>query len=115
MPGDEAIYGAVGDQPHHAWDTALEEVDYYASDSLNSEDMIIGSRHFEFDKVLDLTNPATLEHLGLTEKMITKSKGISQYPLTHQLGNIVKNQGFSAIIAPAARSNGTNIIIFKGN
>lgn len=115
MPGDDAIYASVGDKPHHAWDTALEEVDHYAPGELNTENIIIGSRQYKMDRVLDLTKQETRDLLGIRSRQILLTDGPNKYKLTHQLGNIAKNKGYQAILAPAARSNGINIIILKGN
>lgn len=115
MPGDEAIYTSFGDKPHDAWNTALEEMDHYAAQDMFKGNLIIGTKEYKLDKVLDLRKKETLEHLGIRKDRLVERAGVDHYRLTHQLGNIAKNKGYDAIIAPAARSNGTNIIIFKGN
>lgn len=115
MPGDEAIYASIGDKPHDAWNTVLEEIDHYAPGDLNRDALIIGSKNYRSSKVLDLTNSETLNSLGLSPEDLVTVNGVDKYKLTHQLGNIAKNKGYDAIIAPAARSNGINMIIFRGN
>ncbi len=108
-PGDSAIYTSMG-QKTDAWQTVLEEL----GDHVN-QDLILNSRHYKLDKVLDLTDPNTRKILGIDASDIVKREYdfIDAYELTHQLGNIAKQKGFQGIKAPSApQKNGINLIVF---
>ncbi len=106
-PGDSALYASMG-KKEDAWQTVFEELGDYAN-----QDLILNSKHYKLDKVLDLTNPKTKEILGITKEMITLKEINSMYELTHQLGNTAKSKGYQAIKFPSATlSDGVNLIIF---
>ncbi|MFK8139420.1 MAG: RES family NAD+ phosphorylase [Bdellovibrionales bacterium] len=113
MPGNEAIYGAIGDDPYQAYVTAFEEIDHYADGVMNTENLIIGSKKVELGKVLDLTDSKVLNTLGIDPLELVVEDGETMYKRTHQIGDLAKRHGFDAIVAPSARSEGTNIILLK--
>jgi RES domain-containing protein len=106
--GDSALYTSMG-KKEDAWQTVMEELGDHAN-----QDLILNSKHYELDKVLDLTDPETRKTLGVTEDMLRIEDIVVKYELTHQLGNIAIKKGFSAIKAPSApNKGGVNLIIFR--
>lgn len=106
-PGDSALYTSLG-KKEDAWQTVMEELSGHAN-----QDLILNSKHYKLDKVLDLTDRSTKKALGITEDMIIDTQGDKTYELTHLLGNIAKKKGFNGIKAPSApQKGGVNLIIF---
>ena len=69
-----------------AWQTVMEELGGQADQNL-----FLHSKHYQLDRVLDLTDPGTRKVLGitgnmLTETMLTGMTDKNLYELTHQLG-----------------------------
>jgi RES domain-containing protein len=109
QPGDSALYTSMG-KKEDAWQTVMEELGDHAN-----QDLILNSKHYKLDKVLDLTDPATLRKLGIrkTDILINKDEFQGAYEVTHQIGNIVKEKGFQGIKVPSEPNpSGVNLIIF---
>jgi hypothetical protein len=62
------------------------------------------TKNVRVDNVLDLTNPAVREQLGITLDQITKDS----YFYTHALGDFARGQGYGGILFPSARVPGTS-------
>lgn len=108
-PGEQALYTSLG-KKEDAWQTVMEELGEHAS-----QDLVLKSKHYKLDKVLDLTDPGTRKSLGVNISDIVKDskKHTGAYEITHQIGNIAKNKGFDGIKVPSAvNEGGVNLIIF---
>ncbi|WP_264946679.1 RES family NAD+ phosphorylase [Sphingomonas canadensis] len=67
------------------------------------------------DNLLDLTNPATRDDLGVSLGDLTRTGGTSawRYEVTQPLGAFAQRNGYSGIIAPSAQADGgVNLILF---
>lgn len=109
QPGDSALYTSLGNEDLGRWTIMAE---------LRRQDL--NGYHFAstmkaYDNVLDLTNLRVLDELGIEKDLIVKTDGVNFYELTHQIGNISRLKGYTAVIAPSARTRGfegINFIIF---
>lgn len=107
-PGDSALYTSMG-QKTDAWQTVLEELGDYTN-----HDLILHSKHYRLDKVLDLTDPNTrnILNINISDILYDSKKFEYAYEVTHQIGNIAKQKGLQGIKAPSAASEGgINLII----
>lgn len=92
--------------------TAAKEVSSYQA----LERRILVTGNVVVDGVLDLTNPAARQALGITVEDITISThGGSAYNTTQRLSTWARDQGYKAILAPSAQNSGgaPNLISFK--
>jgi RES domain-containing protein len=65
--------------------------------------------------LLDLSNPAVREQLGVSLTDIVRSDGAKtwRYEVTHRLGSYARQSGYQGLIAPSAQADGgVNVIIF---
>lgn len=108
-PGVGAVYGGTTKK------TALEEVRHY-DDKVGYDSSLRKYKYkdVKIDDVLDLTDPATRDHLGVSLDDLTKT-GPGQYDITHEIGRSAKEMGYKGIVAPSARNpGGANVIVFGG-
>jgi RES domain-containing protein len=104
-PGESAIYASLGKR-ETAWQTVMEELGQTADQPL-----ILNSRRYTLDKVLDLTDHKVRSTLDLAEKELTYRRS-NAYQLTHVVGDIAKRKRFDAIKYPSAVfEQGTNLVI----
>ncbi len=65
------------------------------------------------DGLLDISNPAVRNELGVSLADITRISGPDMYTVTQQLGSYARREGYNGILAPSARADGgLNVIIF---
>ena len=100
-PGQGGVY--AGGSP----ETAMAEMSHYGP----TDGLKLVSKDIRVDNMLDLSNPAVRENLGVSLQDITSNS----YKVTHELGGYAIKNGYNGIIAPSARNvGGVNIIVFKG-
>ncbi len=73
------------------------------------------SREVVVNNVLDLTNPAARQALGVTLEDLTQSMhGGASYEATQRISAWARQQGYNAILAPSAQTSiGANLISFR--
>ena len=69
---------------------------------------VLASVRVELHKVLDLTDPATLELLGIRREELVSP----DWRLTQELGRKIREAGFEAALVPSAATSGTNLALF---
>ncbi|KVU84298.1 cell surface protein [Burkholderia ubonensis] len=104
-PGVGAIYAGTTPQ------TSLAEITSY--EPLKGQ--VLVTKDFVINNVLDLTNPAARQALGVTLDQITASShGGAAYDRTQAISTWAREQGYQAILAPSAQmQGGVNLISFK--
>lgn len=111
-PGESALYTSLGQKPENAWNTVMEELEYHMGKD-SYQPLILESKIEKLDKVLDLTDAATREKLGISIKELRNNETLNKYEITHQIGDLAKKKGFDGIKAPSAPDKtGINLIIF---
>ncbi len=103
--GVGAVYTSTSQQ------TAYNEVASYAP--LNGK--VLVTKNFVINNVLDLTDPAARQALGVTLDQITQpSHGGTSYDATQAISNWARQQGYQAILAPSAQNpGGVNLVSFQ--
>ncbi|WP_080432199.1 contact-dependent inhibition toxin BcpA [Burkholderia ubonensis] len=103
--GVGAVYTSTSPQTAHA------EVTSYSA--LNGK--VLVTKDFVINNVLDLTDPAARQALGVTLDQITQSShGGASYDATQRISNWARQQGYQAILAPSAQnSSGVNLVSFQ--
>ncbi|MCY1056207.1 SpvB/TcaC N-terminal domain-containing protein [Nannocystis sp. SCPEA4] len=99
-PGVGGVYGATTPE------TALAEISHYNA----QEGRILVSKEVTANNVLDLTSAEVRRELGVTLESITANG----YETTQAIGEWAQSQGYSGILAPSARGQGSNLILFGG-
>lgn len=89
-PGDSALYTII-DDGKSSLASIKSAISREAKESV--EDLAFRKTKFELKNVLDLTDPNTLEALGLS----IGDLAMESYEMTHQLAHIAKRQGFDGI------------------
>jgi len=64
------------------------------------------TREVQLNNVLDLTNPSVRTQLGIDYHDIAGNS----YEKTKQIGTWARANGYDGILAPSARSNGSNLV-----
>jgi len=104
--GVGAVYAGTSSE------TANAEVASYSA----LEGKILVINNVKISNVLDLTDPAARQALGITVNDITNTNhGGDAYTTTQRIGAWARDQGYNAIIAPSAQnpSGAPNLISFK--
>ncbi|MBW5286784.1 hemagglutinin repeat-containing protein [Burkholderia gladioli] len=103
--GVGAVYTSTSPQ------TAYSEVASYAP--LNGK--VLVTKNFVINNVLDLTDPAARQALGVTLDQITQSShGGTSYDATQAISAWARQQGYQAILAPSAQNpGGVNLVSFQ--
>ncbi|MEK6369219.1 MAG: hemagglutinin repeat-containing protein, partial [Burkholderia gladioli] len=103
--GVGAVYTSTSPQ------TAYSEVASYAP--LNGK--VLVTKNFVINNVLDLTDPAARQALGVTLDQITQSShGGTSYDATQAISTWARQQGYQAILAPSAQNpGGVNLVSFQ--
>ncbi|HEM7875019.1 RES family NAD+ phosphorylase [Burkholderia contaminans] len=103
--GVGAVYTSTSQQ------AAYNEVASYAP--LNGK--VLVTKNFVINNVLDLTDPAARQALGVTLDQITQpSHGGTSYDATQAISNWARQQGYQAILAPSAQNpGGVNLVSFQ--
>ncbi len=79
-----------------------------------SEAVEFASKQFSGDRVLDLTDPGVLKHLGINDLSSINSRLerlASAYDIPQAIGNIAAQMGFDAILYESARHPGSTCIV----
>lgn len=102
MKGEPALYTVIGSSDNSI-NAALAEIE--ASSSM-AHTIALESKTFSSKKVLDLTDPKTLEALGISEDQL-----LDTYTLPQILSHLAKMNQYDSIIATGAKKyiHGTNI------
>lgn len=104
-PGVGAVYAGT------SADTAAAEVASYGA----LEGKTLVTKNIVMNNVLDLTDPAAQQALGVTpQQLVDSSHGGQAYEVTQRISAWARDQGYQGILAPSAQdSGGTNLISFK--
>jgi filamentous hemagglutinin len=108
-PGVGSVYSGTSVQ------TSAAEVSSYVKPGSPFSPKTLVSGDVRIDGVLDLTDPAALQALGVTrEQIIMSSHGTNgAYTQTQWIAKWAREQGYNGILAPSAQSkSGTNLITF---
>ncbi|KVE28737.1 cell surface protein [Burkholderia singularis] len=91
--------------------TSAAEVGSYGA----LEGRVLVSKNVVINNVLDLTNPAARQALGVTlDQLTSASHGGDAYTAPQAISAWAREQGYQAILAPSAQnSGGVNLISFK--
>lgn len=95
--------------------TAAAEVGSYRNPNLPLSPKVLVAGDVKIGGVLDLTDPAALQALGVTRsEIVNSSHGLQgTYTQTQRIAEWARSQGYNAILAPSAQaSTGTNLITF---
>lgn len=69
---------------------------------------VLASVTVELQRVLDLTDQAVLQRLGLQPKDLVTP----DWDQTQDLGRLAREAGFEALLVPSAAAPGTNLVVF---
>jgi RES domain-containing protein len=70
--------------------------------------LVLASVRVELQRVLDLTDHAILQRLGLRPEDLV----LPNWAETQELGRLARAAGFEALLAPSAAATGRNLVIF---
>jgi RES domain-containing protein len=73
-------------------------------------------RNSSVNGLLDLTNPAVRQNLGVSLGDLTRTGGTRawRYEVTQPLGAFAQKNGYNGIVAPSAQADGgLNVILFN--
>lgn len=84
---------------------------------LHSGEWICGVLRLSLERVLDLTDEATLEALGVEKRELMEPRGpeMEGYRLTQALARRARAAGFEALKVPSVTSEGANLVVFVEN
>lgn len=104
--GENALYATLGTREQ------AERVILNETQKKSLDQLVLSSKRFQSDRVLDLRNTQELARLGIlddvSELVRTKSHLDGQV-----LGHLARKHNFEAIIFPSNFGNGINIVVFK--
>lgn len=98
--GVKGIYGSLDEK------TLMTELESYG---IRPGDRYVGTIDTKL-RVLDLTDPQTLNRFGVTAEQLTQK---SNYVTTHIIGEYASKAGYDGLVFQAATSDGKNIVLFK--
>ncbi len=117
--GDDGVYAVIGDSEGEVRETIEMEMRIRKENGklAAGEEYLIQARNFTGDRVLDLTDPETLTHLGIMDAdLLTRrlDRDMSAYDLPQAIGNLAILNGFDAIKYPSAQKDrGVCIVLLK--
>ncbi|MDD5435366.1 MAG: RES family NAD+ phosphorylase [Nitrospira sp.] len=92
-------------------EVAVKEIERHALRALLQGSLVIAEVSIRLDKVLDLTQTATLRTLGLSKSDLI----LPDVSICQAVSIKAREAGFRGLIVPSATGAGDNLIIFENN
>lgn len=92
-------------------DLAIMELGRHAARANLQGGLAVGSIKVRLQKVLDLTNPAVLERLGVAKDALVSPDWTITQAISHQ----ARKAGCQGLLVPSATGNGVNLVVFENN
>lgn len=92
-------------------DLAVRELGRHAARADLQGGLVVGSIKVKLQKVLDLTQAAVLDKLGLSNKELVSP----DWSITQAISHQARKAGFQGLLVPSATGGGVNLVVFENN
>jgi RES domain-containing protein len=87
----------------------VERTKAAGGDIKNLQSQIIGEIEVSVDKVIDLTDKATMNHLGIRREDLIHP---TDHAFSQLIGKLARDNGVDGLLVPSAAGSGNNLVVF---